>query len=68
MPAASMAAKTLTKEIARALLSEGRVFMSGLMSEKTGKPYSATVLLEDKGEGYPGFKMEFENNAKGAKK
>jgi DNA topoisomerase-3 len=52
--------KTLTKDTAAALLAEGRVFMSGLMSEKTGKPYSATVILDDKGEGYAGFRMEFE--------
>ena len=56
----AMKKKTLTKDIAKALLTEGRIFMSGLMSEKTGKPYSATIILEDKGEGYPGFKMEFE--------
>jgi hypothetical protein len=40
--------------------------MSGLHSEKTGKQYNATIILEDSGEGYPSFKMEFEN-AKGAK-
>ena len=32
--------KTITKEIAKTLLAEGRIFMSGLMSEKTGKPYN----------------------------
>ena len=53
--------KTLTKEIAKTLLSEGRVFMSGLHSEKTGKTYNATIILDDKGEGYPGFRMEFDN-------
>ena len=52
--------KTLTKEIAVALLTEGRIFMSGLHSEKTNKTYNATVILDDKGEGYPNFKMEFE--------
>ncbi|MCL2774871.1 MAG: DNA topoisomerase 3 [Oscillospiraceae bacterium] len=57
--------KTITKEIAKTLLTEGRIFMSGLMSEKTGKPYNATIILDDKGEGYAGFKMEFEQ--KGAK-
>ena len=53
--------KTITKEIAKALLKDGSVFLSGLMSEKTGKPYSATILLKDSGEGYPGFEMVFEN-------
>jgi len=58
--------KTLTKATAKTLLSEGRIFMSGLHSEKTGKSYNATIILDDKGEGYPGFRMEFENK-KGAK-
>jgi len=58
--------KKLTKEIAKTLLTEGRIFMSGLHSEKTGKQYNATIILEDSSEGYPNFKMEFEN-AKGAK-
>ena len=52
--------KTITKEIAKTLLAEGRIFMSGLMSEKTGKLYNATILLDDTGDGYTGFKMEFE--------
>ena len=56
----TMKKKTITKEIASALLSDGRIFMSGLASEKTGKTYSATIILDDKGEGYPGFRMEFE--------
>lgn len=58
--------KKVTKEIVRTLLNEGRIFMSGLMSEKTSKPYNATIILDDKGEGYTGFKMEFEQ--KGASK
>jgi DNA topoisomerase-3 len=59
--------KTITKEITKTLLTEGRIFMSGLMSEKTGKPYNATIILDDTGEGYTGFKMEFEPK-KGADK
>jgi len=51
--------KQLTKDIAIALLTEGRIFISGLYSEKTGKTYDATILLENKGEGYPGYKMDF---------
>ena len=58
--------KKVTKEIAQTLLNEGCIFMSGLVSEKTGKPYNATVILDDKGEGYTGFRMEFEQ--KGANK
>jgi DNA topoisomerase-3 len=52
--------KTLTKEVAKALIEDGRIFMPGLMSEKTGKPYSATIMLDDNSEGYTGFKMVFE--------
>ena len=56
----TMKKKTITKEIAKTLLSTGRIFISGLMSEKTGKPYNATIILDEKGEGYTGFRMEFE--------
>ena len=52
--------KKLNRDIAKALLSEGRIFMSGLHSEKTGKTYGAAIILDDTGDGYPGFKMEFE--------
>lgn len=54
--------QTITKDVATALLSDGRVFINGLISEKTGKPYNASILLDDNGEGYPSFKMEFENH------
>ena len=51
----------LTKDIAVALLTEGRIFLKGLYSEKSGKPYNATIILDGSGDGYPSFKMEFEN-------
>lgn len=51
--------KEITKPIAAALLTEGRVFMKGLYSEKTGKTYDATVVLEDTGQ-YANFKLDFE--------
>jgi len=60
--------KTLTKDIARALLKEGRAAVTGLVSAKTGKPYDATVLLEDKPDGYPGYQLEFPNTNKGGNK
>ena len=41
------------------LLKEGRVSMSGLFSEKTGKTYDAVVVLDDTGEKYVNFKLEF---------
>jgi DNA topoisomerase-3 len=34
--------------------------MQGLHSEKTGKPYNAIIILDNTGEGYPNFKMEFD--------
>ena len=51
--------KTITKTVAAALLKEGRVSMSGLFSEKTGKTYDAVVVLDDTGEKYVNFKLEF---------
>lgn len=51
--------KEITKPIAAALLTEGRVFIKGLYSEKTGKAYDATVVLEDTGR-YANFKLDFD--------
>ena len=51
--------KSITKSVAAALLKEGRVSMSGLYSEKTGKTYDAVVLLDDTGGKYVKFKLEF---------
>jgi DNA topoisomerase-3 len=52
---------TLTKEVATALLTEGRIYLKGLYSVKSGKTYNASILLDDNGEGYPSFKMEFDS-------
>ena len=41
--------KALTKTIAAALLNKDRVKLTGCFSEKTGKTYDATVVLEDDG-------------------
>ena len=51
--------KSITKSVAAALLKEGRVSMSGLYSEKTGKTYDAVVILDDTGDKYVNFKLEF---------
>ena len=51
--------KTLTKGIATALLKDGRAGMTGLYSEKTGKSYNATILLDDTGGKYVNFKLDF---------
>ena len=51
--------KTITKSVAAALLKEGRVSMSGLYSEKTGRTYDAVVIMDDTGDKYVNFKLEF---------
>ena len=51
--------KKLTKAVASALLKEGRVPMSGLYSEKTGRTYDAVVMLDDTGGKYVNFRLEF---------
>lgn len=56
--------RELTAKEAAALLKEGRVFMRNLYSEKTGKTYDASVVLDDPGQGYVRFKLEFEREAK----
>ena len=44
--------------MASSLLTQGRAYASGIYSEKTGKTYDATVVLEDDGQ-YANFKLEF---------
>ena len=51
--------KVLTAAIAAVLLKEGRVPVKGLYSEKTRKTYDATVVLDDTGDQYVNFKLEF---------
>ena len=52
--------KALTKAAAAALLNKGRVRLTGCFSEKTGKTYDATVVLEDDGE-RTNYKLVFDN-------
>ena len=56
--------KPLTAEIVTELLKNGRVSLGNLYSEKTGKSYSAIVILDDDGGKFVNFKMEF-SKAKG---
>lgn len=51
--------KELTAAIASSLLKEGRAFVEGLYSPKTGKTYDATIVLDDSGGQYVNFKLEF---------
>ena len=51
--------KLLTATIVAALLKDGRVDLKDLHSEKTGKKYDAAVILDDTGDGYVNFKLDF---------
>ena len=58
--------KQPTKSLVTALLKDGRARLTGCYSEKIGKTYDATVVLEDDGQ-YVGFKLEFDRQ-KGGKR
>ena len=58
--------KQPTKALVTALLKDGRARITGCYSEKTGKTYDATVVLEDDGQ-YANFKLEFDQQ-KGGKR
>lgn len=49
-----------------ALLKDGRAHVAGLYSEKSGKTYDATVMMEDTGQ-YVNFKLEFDRQKGGGK-
>ena len=55
--------KMLTKSVAVALLKDGSAKLTGCYSEKTGKTYDTTVILEDTGE-HVNFRLEFGKEAK----
>ena len=54
--------KEVTKQIAAALVNNGKVFVKGFISDKTGKAYDATVVLDSSGEGYPSFRLDLMNS------
>ena len=54
----SVKKKQLTKSVASALLKDGRAKLTGCWSEKTGKTYDATVVLDDDGKKIS-FVLEF---------
>lgn len=56
--------KQPTKALVTALLKDGRTRLTGCYSEKTGKTYDATVVLEDDGQ-YANFKLEFDRQKGG---
>lgn len=51
--------KELTTAMVSALLKDGRVQVKGLYSQKTGKTYDAVVVMDDTGEQYVNFKLQF---------
>ena len=51
--------KKITKTIAISLIKDGKVFIKDLKSQKSGKTYSATVVLDDNKDGYTNFKLDF---------
>lgn len=58
--------KQPTKALVTALLKDGRARITGCYSEKTGKTYDATVVLEDDGR-YANFKLEFDRQKGGSR-
>ena len=46
------------------MLSKGKVAVSGLYSQKSGKTYDAVICLDDTGK-YVNFKLEFPAKKKG---
>ena len=60
--------KEVTKELVSELLEKRRVDMTGLVSEKTGKVYDATVLLFTDSEGRARFKLAFPKDDKDKEK
>ena len=60
--------KEVTKELVSALLNKGQVEMTGLVSEKTGRVYDATVLLSTDEEGRARFKLAFPKDDKDKEK
>ena len=61
-----MGVGAFTGIIVAALLKDGRAHVTGLHSEKSGKPYDATVVLEDTGQ-YVNFKLDFDRQKGGGK-
>jgi DNA topoisomerase-3 len=59
--------KKLTKTIAIELLEKGKAKLNGCYSERTGKIYDAIVILDDTGDKYVNFKMEFPTKKGGNK-
>ena len=55
--------KVLTAKMAADLLKKGRILVKGMWSGKKGVTYDAAVLLDDTGEKYVHYKLEFQKKA-----
>ena len=53
----------LTKKMVSALLKDGKTFVSGIYSEKTGKNFDAYLLFSDDGT-HPSFSFEFKKEGR----
>jgi len=51
--------RTFDRSIAIALVTNGSVFVTGFISQKTQMPYNALVRLDSEGDGWPQFRLEF---------
>ena len=58
--------KQPTKAVVSALLNDGRVRVTGLYSEKTGKTYDAAVVWRMM-DSTPNFKLEFDQRKGGSR-
>ena len=58
--------KELTKKMAADLLKKGRTNVKGMWSEKKQATYDAAVILDDTGDKYINFKLEFLKRKVGA--
>ena len=52
--------KVLTAKMAADFLKKGRILVKGMWSEKKGVTYDAAVLLDDTGEKYVHYKLDFQ--------
>lgn len=51
---------TVNRQLVLPLVGDGRVQLNNLRSKRTGKPYSAMLVVECQGDGAPRFRFEFD--------
>ena len=55
----------VNRQLVLPLLKNSRVKLHNLRSKRTGKPYSATLVLACQDDGYTRFRFEFEGKRSG---